>query len=125
MDRDNRGLWITLGVLLAIGLLGPMVGGGMMTGPGMMGRAVAPGLIGLWPWWLAMGVGWLSMIAIVGAVIIGGLLAVRALSKTGSAPAQQEDEPLVILQRRLARGEITQGEFDQVRQALEHEKVHV
>lgn len=136
MDTRNRGLVITLGVLLLIVLIGPALGWGMMgggtvgwgmMGPGMMGGyAGSPSTAGGWTWGAAMMLGWLGMIAFWGALIIGVILLARWLgigggvrrngaSSPGGAPAQ---DALDILRRRYAAGEISQEEFERMRQTL-------
>ena len=132
MDRDNRGLWIVLGVLVLVVLLGPLLGGGMlgisgmmgpgMMGPGMMGPGAMPGQGvpgGGWGWGLAMGLGWLAMLAFWGAVIVGVILLVRTLSgPSGGATARREDDALAILRRRYASGELSREQYEQMRQDL-------
>ena len=121
MKTENRGLLIVLGVLVLVVLVGPLLGGGMM-GPGMMGgygRGVPPGTGG-WTWGLAMGLGWLAMLAFWGALIVGAVLLVRWLTSATSGPSHRAgDSALDILKRRYAAGEITHDEFEQMRQALE------
>lgn len=136
MDMRNRGLVLTLGVLLLIVLIGPVAGWGMMgggavgwgvMGPGMMGGyAGSPSTAGGWTWGAAMVLGWLAMIAFWGALIIGAILLARWLG-VGSAAHRAGaraaggvpgEDPLDILRRRYAAGEITQEEFDRMRQTL-------
>ena len=136
MNTRNRGLVITLGVLLLIVLLGPVRGWGMrgggavgwgIMGPGMMGGYVgSPSTAVGWTWGAAMLLGWLAMIAFWGALIVGAILLVRwlgvghaagraAAGASGGAPGE---DPLDILRRRYAAGEISQEEFDRMRQTL-------
>lgn len=125
MSQNNRGLLILLAVLVAVFLIGPLVGGGMM-GPGMMGpgmmwgdgpRGNPSGTSG-WAWGLGMGLGWLSMLAFWGAVIVGVVLLVRRLGGTAAGP-DREDEALETLRRRYAAGEISHEEFEERRRVLE------
>ncbi|SRR5581483_1568345 len=121
----NRGLVITLVVLVAVVLLVPAVGMGVlgpgMMGPGMMwgfGRSGAfaggPG----WMWGLGMGLGGLAMLAFWAAVIIGIILLVRALSGDHHRPGAGES-PLDILKRRFAAGELNREQYDEMRRTLE------
>ena len=117
----NRGLVITLVVLAALVLVGPLIGGGMMgagLGPGMMrgfGQSGVPA--NGWMWGAGMGLGSLSMLAFWAAIIIGGILVYRSMSGSGhSAP----DSPEEILKRRFASGQITREQYDDMRHALEH-----
>ena len=122
MRLDSRGLPIVLLVLVLIVLLGPLLGAGMM-GPGMMWGYGAPGTPstgGGWAWGLAMGLGWLAMLAFWGAQIVGVVLLVRWLaSATGGPSHGPGDSALEIIKRRYAAGEITRDEFEQMRQTLE------
>jgi putative membrane protein len=112
--------------LVLIVLLGPLLGGGLLgwgglMGPGMMRGPGGPGPSGGWGWGLAMGLGWLSMLAFWGAVIVGIILLVRVLSGPArSSPTSDEDDALAIARRRYARGELTREQFEQLRQDLEH-----
>jgi putative membrane protein len=127
VGRETRNLAIILGVLVLIVLLGPLLGGGLlgwggMMGPGMMGSPGGPGISGGWGWGrgLAMGLGWLAMLAFWGAVIVGIVLLVRALTgaTTGPPPRGGEDA-LAIARRRYASGELTREQYEQLRQDLE------
>jgi putative membrane protein len=66
-----------------------------------------------WGWWFLMSVGMVAFWALV-------IWAIVALVR-GTSPAPPEkdaDRPLDILQRRLAHGEITPEEYEQLRDAL-------
>lgn len=122
MERETRNLVIILGVLVLVVLLGPLLGGGMMgwggmLGPGMMGGWGTAG--GGWGWGLAMGLGWLAMLAFWGAVIVGVVLLVRALSGSSGSARSTGDTALDILRRRYASGELTREQYEQLRQDLE------
>ncbi|MCC6178473.1 MAG: SHOCT domain-containing protein [Chloroflexi bacterium] len=67
-------------------------------------------------WGLWMVLGWLSMVAFWGAVILGLVLLVRSL--TGKS-TRTEDSALDILRRRYAVGEITREQFESMRADLE------
>jgi len=125
MDRDNRWLVILLAVLVLIVVLGTSFGAGMMgpgmMRPGMMWRYGPPGgEVGgnTWAWGLAMGLGWLAMLAFWGAVIVGLVLLIRWFTGTIARPGAQESA-LEILKRRYAAGEITREEYEQMRQVVE------
>jgi putative membrane protein len=119
MQGNNRGLWILFGVLILIALLGPMFAGGWgMMGPGMMGPGMmwGPGGNGATGWGIWMLLGWLSMLAFWGAVILGIVLVVRAVAGSGG---RAEDSAIEILRRRYAAGEITREEYEAMRADLE------
>lgn len=120
MRTQNRGLLVALVTLVLVVLLGPLLGGGMM-GPGMMGWYGGPGSrVGGWAWGLGMGLGWLSMLAFWGALIVGVVWLVRAFGgDTDGAARRGEESALDILKRRYAAGEITREEYEQMRRTLE------
>jgi putative membrane protein len=124
MAQQQRGWWLVLGVLVLIVFGVPLLGGGMlgwgMMGPGMMGGWGGQGgpFAGGWGW--AMALSGLAMLAFWGAVIVGIVLAVRALSGAGSAsPAPRGDSALDILKRRYAAGELTREQYEEMRRMLE------
>lgn len=118
MSNDNRRLLVALGVLVVVLVAVPALGGGMM-GPGMMGGfAGAPAAGGSWG--LAVGLGWLSMLAFWGTLIVGVVLLVRWLGgATGDAGRVAGESALDILRRRYAAGEITKEQYEEMRQVLE------
>jgi putative membrane protein len=118
MSNDNRGLVVALVVLVAVLVAVPALGGSLM-GPGMMGGfAGAPGGGGAWG--LAMGLGWLAMLAFWGALIVGVVLLVRWLGgSTGAGTRSGGESALDILRRRYAAGEITKEQYQEMRQTLE------
>jgi putative membrane protein len=127
MRQDNRGLLVVLGVLVLIVLVGPLLMGGMMgfgaMGPGMMGWGYGtpggPAAGNTWIWGLGMGLGSLLMLVFWGAVIIGGVLLVRSALGATTAPGRTDaDDPLAILRRRYAAGEIDQATFQRMRAEL-------
>jgi putative membrane protein len=94
--------------------------------PGMMwGRAAFGPRLGGWsgPMGLAMGLGWLTMLPFWAVLIAGGVLLVRAVSRSRSAPSTpgdvQNESPVDILKRRYAAGEITEAQYTEMRQVLE------
>ena len=126
MRNDNRGLLIALMVLVAIALIGPMIGGTLF-GPGGMWQNTdqAPG------WALGLAAAFLgpSLFATPTALIVGIVLLVRRLGGVSSAGpdagAQEEktgeerDPALDTLRRRYAAGEISLEEYENVRNTLE------
>ena len=84
-----------------------------MPGGGMMGWGGYGGFgMGL--------VGWFFMFLFWGLIIVGIVLGVRWLWSQGpfGRSAGTGDDPLVILKRRYARGEIGKEEFDRMKQDL-------
>jgi putative membrane protein len=127
MKQSNRGLFALLGVVALVLLLGPLLMGGMAgagVGPGMMGWGYAPqGGVNTgngWGWGLGMGLSGLMMLAFWGALIV---LVVRLVgrpsdqSTTTTDPAPS-DEPLAILRRRYARGEIDEPTYQRMKTEL-------
>ena len=118
MKTEQRGWWIALGVLVLVVLLGPLLGGGMM-GPGMMwGYGTAVHGNG-WVWGLGMGLGAVALLAFIGALVVGGILLVRGLSEQPRARSDQGSaDPLAILRRRYAAGEIDQATYERMTREL-------
>jgi putative membrane protein len=113
VSEPTRTLATVLSVILILFLFVPMLSGGMMMG-GMMG----PGMMGRWggpaqPWgpWAAV----FSALTLVGLV----LLVVWAVRHLGSVDAGPTEQPIDILKRRYARGELTREQFEQMRHDLE------
>jgi putative membrane protein len=65
-----------------------------------------------WAGWLVMSIG---MVAFWALVIWGILVLVRGTSQT---PRPEAERPLDLLQKRLARGEISVEEYERLRDAL-------
>lgn len=82
------------------GMMG-MMGGNMMSGSMMGGNIITP-------WWI---LGWLLVIAVIAAVGLGIVWAVR---RPGSAD-QPGETPLTILKRRYAAGEIDADQFEKMK----------
>ena len=121
MRRSNSTLVTALIVLVAVALasmiLAGMVGG---LGPGGMMGGWYGGPYGMMSGthgWLAMALGWLGMLAFVGAIVLAVVWLVRALSSTDGRSAAGET-PEEVLRRRFAAGEITQEEYEQTRRVL-------
>lgn len=105
-------LLVILGVVVLLPVLGMSFWGGGMMGPGMMG----PGMMGGWGpggGFLGGGFGLLFLLLIVAGVVFVVFGLTRKDSR-GTAP----DEPLQILRARLARGEITKEQFEELKGAL-------
>lgn len=68
-----------------------------------------------WLGWLVMSVG---MVAFWGLVIWGIVALVRGGSSSSREPEPAGERPLEILQRRLARGEISVEQYEELRDAL-------
>jgi uncharacterized membrane protein len=125
VKSDNRGLLIALVVLVAIALIGPMIGGTLF-GPGGMWEDTdrAAG----WALGLLAGFGGLSLLATPAALIVGIVLLVRWLGSGTPAPpdrgAQEQNgggerDPAVdALRRRYAAGDISQEEYENMRNTL-------
>jgi uncharacterized membrane protein len=129
---NNRPLLIVFLVLLALALIGPMIGGTLF-GPGGMWEDTdrAAG----WALGLLAGFAGLSLLATPAALIVGIVLLVRWLGGTStsstSAPPDREareekareegerDPALETLRRRYAAGEISQEEYENMRKTLE------
>jgi uncharacterized membrane protein len=91
--------------------MGGMMGSGMMA-PGMVGSAPANGMA-VWtsPWfWL----GWLFIAALLVLLIAAVVWMIRAVRRPASGP----ETPLSILQRRLARGEVSPEQFETIKRQL-------
>ncbi len=99
-------LLVVLGVIVLLPVLGMSMWGFGMMGPGMMG----PGMMGRGGWGGPGGFGFLTLLLLVGGIA----LVVLALTRKESRP----EEPLEILKIRLARGEITKEQYEELAQAL-------
>ena len=97
MKSDNRGLLIALVVLVAIALIGPMIGGTLF-GPGGMWEDTdrAAG----WALGLLAGFGGLSMLATPTALIVGIVLLVRWLGSSSTGPHWEAQERIGGLETR-------------------------
>ncbi len=81
--------------------------GGFGSGYGMMGWG-----------WLAMVIAFLVMLAVIAAVIVGVVWLVRALGGS-TRPSTERETPMEILRRRMAAGEISNDEYERMKQMLE------
>jgi putative membrane protein len=87
-----------------------------MMGPGMMWGYGSAGTIAGW----GMALGMLAMVAFWIALIAGVVLLVRWAAGQGAAPtaAPGTDDPVAILKRRYAAGEIDQPTYERMKQEL-------
>ena len=79
-----------------------------------------------WGGWMGMGGGWIGLI--LNAVLFAGVLALLALAvvwfarqfrrATPTTETARDSDPLEIARRRLAAGEITVSEFEEIRSRL-------
>ncbi len=122
--REGRILGFALVALVLIVLLGSALGGAMMGpgamwGPGMMwGYGQSAG----WALGLGLALHWLAMLAAWGALIVGVILLVRwlAAERQPLSPGPSgQGQPLDILRRRYAAGEIDQPTFERMKRELE------
>jgi putative membrane protein len=68
-----------------------------------------------WGWWMLMSIG---MVAFWGLIVCGIVLLVRGQSPSGpEQPAREPPED--VLKRRLAQGEISIDEYEQLHAAIE------
>lgn len=112
---------IVLAILGAIVLLPAAMmwlgGGWGMMGPGVMGpgmmdpNVTGPGMMGRW----GFGSGSLFGLLALAVLVAGATVIVLALLKK----QPQAEDPGFLLKRRLASGEITKAQFDDLKQALE------
>ena len=119
--RSTATLAIGLAVLAAIAALGMGTGLGMM-GPGMMWGYVAPTSVaaGGWGWAAAMTLGWLTMVAFLGAVVVGVIFFVRWVARVTEQPGRgnEAELPLAILRRRYAAGEIDEATYERMKREV-------
>ena len=106
---NSRDLTIVLLVILGVFVLLPVLGmsfwgGGMMGPGGMMGRGMMGG------WGPGGGFGLLFLLLVIAGVV----LIVSGLTRKEAKP----DEPLQVLRGRLARGEITKEQFEELKEVL-------
>ena len=119
-QRDQCVSWILIGLFLLVVFLVPVLGGGMM-GPGMMGGYpgyAIPFSGNGWLWGLGTALGWLVMLAFWGALIAGAILLFRAIASRTEPRASSGEDPLEVLKRRYAAGEITREQYESMRDVL-------
>lgn len=101
-------LLVILGAFVLLPVLGMAFGGFGMMGPGgMMGRGMMGG------WYGGSGFGWMGLL-VLALVVVGAVLLFRGLAGRPHAA----NEPLDILRQRLARGEISKEQFEDLKKAL-------
>jgi putative membrane protein len=125
MRNGNRGLLIVFVVLLALALIGPMIGGTLF-GPGGVWENTdrAPG----WALGLVAGFVGPSLLATPTALVVGIILLVRWMgSGTSAGPdsgvheengRDERDPALDTLRRRYAAGEVSREEYENMHQTL-------
>jgi putative membrane protein len=119
--REGRILGLALVALVLIVLLGSALGGAMMGpgamwGPGMMwGYGQSAG----WALGVGLALHWLAMLAAWGTLIVGVILLVRWLAAERPPLSTGQGQPLDILRRRYAAGEIDQPTFERMKRELE------
>jgi putative membrane protein len=69
--------------------------------------------------WGTMMFGGLTMLVVWGALIVLGVLAVRALAGPSVGTDRPTQTPLEILQSRYVKGEITREEYETIRRDLQ------
>ena len=103
-------------------MMGPGFMGPGWMGPGMMwgyGNAAANGVDG-WRWGLGMALGWIGMVAFWAVIVVGAIVLVRWLGsgmRSTEGPSAR-DEPLEILRRRYAAGEIDDATYERMKREL-------
>ncbi len=125
MYRTNRTLWIGLGILVLLFLVGSSWGSGMMLGRGVVGAGpfgpgfhpfVGPWLIGIW-----------GITALIRLLLIGGLIFLVVRLFSGSRRRYYDDSHYAnpehlpadeILRRRYAAGDITREQYEDMRRTL-------
>ena len=107
-------LLVILGALVLLPVLGMTLGGfGGMMGPGMMGPGMmGPGMMGGWGMGRGYGgFGLLTLLLLIGGVV---LLVLAFTRREG-----RSDGALEILKQRLARGEITLEQYEELKKVLQ------
>jgi putative membrane protein len=103
----SRDVGIVLMVVLGAVVFLPVLMMSMWGGWGMMG----PGMMSGWRYGQGFGFGPLVLLLFIGGV---GLI---VLAFTRKEP--RGEEPLELLKRRLAKGEITKEQFDELKEAVQ------
>ena len=113
MNDTTRKLLFTVGIVVLVVLALSTLAGGMMGG-----HMFAPERTqdGAWMWGFGMGLGGLMMLVFWGAVIAGIVLLVRQIGRGGSASSVEQ--PVDVLKRRYAAGEISREQYEQMKQEI-------
>ena len=70
--------------------------------------------MGLWWWW-----GALLYILFLAAIVVVIIFLIKAIAGSGKKIPPSEEDPLEILKRRYAKGEISKKQFDEMKKDLE------
>jgi putative membrane protein len=112
----GRDAAIVIGAVVLVILLVSSLGGGMMSGWGMMRPGMGSGAFGFNPMgWIVMLVFW---VLIVGGVALLAFRLFRGVTPAAAAPRSPVGS-LEILKERFARGEITREQYEETRRVLE------
>src|SRR5689334_2035903 len=118
MATDTGWLKPRLGAVVLIALVGALAGSVMMgtgmIGPGMMWGYGSSGAVG----GLGMALGMLAMLAFWIALITSVILLVRWAAGQAAVPIASTgtDDPVAILKRRYAAGELDQPTYERMKQ---------
>ena len=112
MEMSERSTITIIVIVIAILAVSSLMFWG--TGFGMMG----PGMMGWWGggfWWMP-----LMMILFLALIAFGIYFLVRSTMpvRRGAVVREEPDRALAIARERLARGEITQEEFERIKKSL-------
>lgn len=122
---ETRRLVGLVGLLVLVAAIGTLVAGALAPGmawgmgPGMMWgwREGVPG--GGWGLGLAMAIWMLAMFAFWTALLVGAILLVRwVFEALGEPRGPAPDDPLTILRRRYAAGEIDEATYERMKREL-------
>ncbi len=105
---------VVVGILILLPLLGGMgmMGGGPMMGPGIM---IGPGFAGRYGWGGMHLLGGLFRLLIIVGVV---LMVTSAVRRQGAVSAGAAEAPLEILKRRLAKGELSREQYDELKKEV-------
>ena len=108
-------LLVILGLVVLLPVLGMTMGGFGMMGPGMMGPGMmGPGMMG-GGGMMGRGFGGFGLLTFL-LLVAGVVLIVLAFTRR---EGRQPDGAIEILKQRLARGEITREQYEELKQALQ------
>jgi putative membrane protein len=77
-------------------------------------------MMGSWGWGMGLlgGLGMFLFWGLIIGLVVWLIVSLTRLNQGGAAPTTRSDSALELLRRRLAAGEITPQEFDELRQRL-------